>query len=257
MSGLYRRSNVFADVRNMVVSYDTIVASRIPRYFNAFDGAKFFFLPTLEELSKLPYEQLVFKILAEKTQRNFLMDYFDWTKVEISQDDIDPINICNRVYWESLNLPVIEKDILSYMDISFLMTSVGKSFQILCTDTNLDSICLYLGEKVPQEITKGLTTFYNGSVKVHYLIGTPSQLKHSLQKKCFDSYFFEDSDDIDSLISREHPVLSEVLLPGNHVNLSIVDEIEGTKLRDIILKQPLEYYKEKLNLDIHTMNLPI
>lgn len=257
MSSLYRRSTVFAEVKNMVISYDTIVASRLERYFNNNPAARIFFSPTLRDVCILPIPQLVFQLLAEKRNWNFLMDYFDWSKTELSPEDVDPLKICNQVYWEALCMKPIGGDILENPEISGIMTSIGKSFQVLAKDVNLDAIYLYLGVHVPKEIQTGLAMFYGGDIKFKFITGNKNQILGFLQKNMFDSYFFEDSTDVDELLTRHHSNLSEVLLPGNNVNLTIVDEIGGTSLRNPILEYPLERYKEKFNLDVHVMNLPI
>lgn len=256
MPSLYRRSTVFVEVQNMAVSYDTIVATRLERYFFTNKGAGVFFLPTLLDVCKLPVEQLKYKLMEEKSNKNFLLNYFDWSKAELSSE-VNPIRICEKVYWDALCMSPKTNDVLHYGDISHLMTSIGSSFQLLTKDTNLNTIYFYLGFHVPDEIQRGLVSTYQGDIKCTYLKGTRVWLTKFLQTHVCDSYFFEDCTDVDELICRKHPVLSEVLVPGNSVNLTIVDEMQGTKLRDISLEHPLDYYKDELNLDIHSISLPI
>lgn len=257
MPSLYRRSTVFVDIRNMVVSYDAIVASRLERYFSMNPAGRIFFIPELMKVCKLPVHELVFRLMAEKTNRNFLLDYFDWSKVELSPEDVDPMKICQKIYDETLLLNPVPGDVLENGDISPIMTSIGKSFQLLLKDSNLNTLYLYLGFRAPNEIQTGLSRVYNGDVKCSFLKGTALWLTKFLQRNICDSYFFEDCTDIDDMICRKHPVLSEVIVPGNPVNLSAVDELEGTRLRDISLEYPPSYYKDKFNLDIHSISLPI
>lgn len=258
MSALYRRTTVFAWVPTMVVSYDTIVAKRLPEYFKQVPQARTFFTDDLLALCELPVMQLVYKLIDEKTNRNFLLNYFNWKAVELSPDEVDPINICNKVYDTTISLCTSTKrDILKTVSMEDLMTSIGKSFKVLTKDDALDIIYLYLGPRYPNGMEALLRSFYGGTNKIQLLRGTNLFLKSFLQKHICDSYFFEDTSDIEKYAKRRHDNLSEVLVPGNRVNLSIVDEIEGTRLRDLILDEPVEDYRKKYNLDIHILNLPI
>ena len=253
MPSLYRRSIVYADIKNVVVSTDAIVASRLKRYFEEHHGASFFFVESLQKLQELPIEALVCNIMAEKKNHNFLLDYFDWTKVGLD-DDVDPITICNFTYKDILKMPVTDTDILENPDISNLMTGIGKSLHLLCSDKNLDTIYLYQEEYFPEEIIKGLNFFYMGNQKIKYVLGDK---KDFFKDHLCDSYFFEDCDSIDKFICRKHSGLSEVLVPATEPNLTIVDKEKNTCLRLLSTQSPSKYYKENFNLEVHTIGLPI
>lgn len=253
MPALQRRATIYADIQNVVVSTDAIVASRLERYFFENKGAKFFFVKDIDNFKGMPGDVLRMRIMANKKNHNFLLDYFDWTKVSMSSD-IDPMSMCDYIYKEILKMGIIKDDILENPDISAIMTGIGQSFHILCKDKNLNTVYLYQEEYFPEEIIKGLSFFYTGDPKIKFVTGDK---KEFFKDHPCDSYMFEDCVSIDEYICFKHKLLSEVLIPGTDPNLSIIDQEKYTKLRLPSTHFEPNSYKEKFNLEVHTIGLPI
>ena len=253
MPALFRRSVIFADIKNVIVSIDAIVASRIGRFLKENPNYKAFLSDDIVKLSNEPANKLKFIVMADKVNKNFLIDYFNWDVLSLS-DDINPFAICDYIYKELLKMDITEDDVLSDRDLEPLMTSTGMSFRTLSLDTNLDTIYLYQEDCIPEKIYEDLSVIYRGSNKFKFIQGDKGKF---LKDHFCDSYFFEDVNDIDGYIAKKHPRLSEVLIPNASYNLSIVDEVNGLRLRVPSCNMTLQEYKSNFNLDINTIGLPI
>lgn len=254
MSKLFRRSSIFADIKNVIVNTDYIVASRLERYFKEHPEVHIFFTEDLFKLLNIPQKVLKYKIFADKKSHNFLLDYFKWEIIETLGDGVNPITLCEYIYHEVLKLPIITNDVLDNMDISDVMTGIGGSFQILCADNNLDALYLYRDSTITDDIIKGLNFSYSGHQKIKFISGDKQEF---IKDNPCDSYFLEDSLDIDRCLMFKHTKLSEVLVPSCTPNLTIVGQEQSTRLRLLILNMPAEYYQDNFNLAIHTIGLPI
>ena len=253
MPSLFRRSIVFADVKNIIVSIDAIVASRLSIFFKENKDYHFFFNKELDNLSSIPVDELKYQIMASKKNKNFLLDYFNWDCIEVDES-IDPMAICDFTYANILKIPVTDNDILKNPDIESLMSSVGLSLKTLSADKNLSVVYLFLEDYIPSEVSNGLSFIYRGSNKFKFIKGNKETF---LKENMCDTYFLEDISDLDDYILRKHANLSEVLIPNTHYNLSVVDEVEDLKLRTPCTNLTLEKYKEDFNLEVYTMALPI
>lgn len=253
MPALFRRSIIFADIKNVIVSIDAIVTSRMERFLKENPDYKAFLSKDLEKLYQIPVDGLKFNIMANKNNKNFLLDYFNWDTISLS-DNIDPFAICNYIYKKVLEMPVTDDDTLSNPDIECLMTSIGMSFRTLSMDKNLDMIYLYQEDCIPKEVYAGLSFIYRGSNKIKFIRGDKEKF---LKDNVCDSYFFEDVKDLDDYIAFRHAKLSEVLIPNAKYNLSIIKVEDGLRLRTPSCNLKLSEYKSKFNLDVHTIGLPI
>lgn len=253
MSGLFRRSSVFADIQNVVVSTDAIVGSRLKRYFELNSASRLFFIDEIEKLFDVPAHILAQTIMANKKDQLFLIDYFDWSKMSIDED-INPIIICRYIYKSTLELPIVQGDILENPDISGIMTSMGKSFKVLCADANLNNLYLYRNDWITDDIIKGLNFFYFGNNKIKFVSGDKGEF---LKETNIDSYFFEDVEDIDKHILFKHYNTCDVMIPGTSSNLTIIGQEGNTRLRVASTTLTPTDYKNNYNLEVHTIGLPI
>lgn len=253
MPALFRRSVIFADIKNVIVSIDAIVASRIGRFLKENPNYKAFLNNDIVKLSDEPANKLKFIVMADKENKNFLLDYFNWDTLSLS-DDIDPFAICDYIYKEVLKMAITKDDILHERDLEPLMTSTGMSFRTLSVDTNLEMVYLYQEDCIPPKVYEGLSIIYRGSNKFKFIQGDKGKF---LKTHFCDSYFFEDVSDLDTYIAHKHPRLSEVLIPNASYNLSVVDEVDGLRLRTPSCKMNLADYKSKFNLDVNAIGLPI
>lgn len=252
---LFKNTKIFIDVKNMVVSYDAIVAMRLHEYFEENEGSRFFFKDEIEKLMNQNPKSLAQNIMAEKKNDNFLLDYFNWDIVNDERfADINPLKICNQVYDESLRMDdTLSQKVFCAIASGQLMTSISQSFKLLFNDDSLNTIFFYLEDDIPDYITKGLDFFYMSSEKKKYVIGNKGNF---IKENPCDSYFIEVPEDIDRYFAYPHTAPIEVYTPGSGVNTSITETLNGVGLRELTMNEPLGKYKE-YNVNIYTLFLPI
>lgn len=257
MPSLYRRSNIFTDVRNVIIATDAIVAHRWMRYVEKHPETSYFFINEKDWMKKeIPFQQLKTTIMATKENRNFLMDCFNWGCLETHPDEyINPLAICEHLYKEILSMDTSAKeDALNQQDLEPALTGIGASLKNLIKDSNLNELCFYFDNTIPQSVEKKISQYLNGSQKIVFVRGDK---KLFLERHQFDSYFFEDVADIDNCLTKKHSDLIEILVPASANNLTITEWDHSTGLRLIATDKTNNYYHETLHANIFTINLPI
>ena len=251
---LFKNTKIFIDVKNMVVSYDAIVAMKIHEYFENNDGSRFFFKDEIDKLKNQDPKALTQNIMADKKNYNFLLDYFDWDVVNDERFmDINPLEICNRVYEETLQIDDFSQKVFGAIASGHLMTSIAQSFKLLFQDDALSVIYFYLGDNTPDYIIRGLNFFYMSSEKKKYVIGNKADF---IRENPCNSYFIEKPEDIDEYFACPHNDEIEIYIPGSTVNTSVTEAVKGVGLRELTTEEPLSKYKE-YNTNVYTLFLPI
>ena len=121
MPALFRRSVIFADIKNVIVSIDAIVASRIGRFLKENPNYKAFLSDDIVKLSNEPVNKLKFIVMADKENKNFLKIMGIIVVVQICLTsipgvvdflDCEPISIVNWLIIFGLAILIIPFDML-------------------------------------------------------------------------------------------------------------------------------------------------
>lgn len=193
--------------------------------------------------------------LQAKTDVNVLLRYLNWAEIS-KKEDADPVGFCNDLY-DSLLFQEFDKNDRNSPHLKF--TPLADSIQLIAADSSTEGIYVYT--KYPcNHIEREIHEFMR-SDKVHIITGDK---KTFLSDHTFDSYFFEDVDDIE-YISRRHSQRSEVIIPTFPFNVSgykFTNDGEVVYSQDSlykgpILNEPLDKYLSEYNLDIALIDIPI
>ena len=250
MGILFKNSTIFADVKNIVISTDAIVASRLNDFFTHTDGPRFFFIDEIEKFYEINLRMLSQLIIAEKRSDNFLLDYFDWAKCSMNPE-INPYQICNFTYRKILNRDyeyTNDQDIFDTLNISQVMTSIGKSLASMGKDNSINGIYLFMDEDMPDTLIKCLSIFFTGSTNIKIIKGNKKSILGS-DKYNFDIYFLESPDEVELIKNTEKH--QEIFIPNSTSNMTIAETEKGTQFREF------NCHKEKENQTIYVLNLPI
>lgn len=255
MSVLFRRSNFFIELKSILTYSDLYVLERILEwgYANKLDLSIFTSLEN--EYTTIGRDGMKYK-LQSKQEVNFLMDYVDWNFV-VSQCGEDPTMFCNTLYNTMLYQ---EFDIDSKDSPELIMTPLADTIRILTKDSNTESVVIYMAQPCDY-IQKQISTFFQ-SDKITFV----SEDKHDfLSKKSFDSYFFENIEDV-NIITRWHDQRSEVVVPTFSFNVEEYDiDKDGTLVYSpgsffklpILDEEEIPKYLTKYNLDVAFLDIPL
>lgn len=250
---LFKNTNIFIDVKNVVVSFDAIVASRLDEYFANNEGSKYFFINDIDKFKGQDLKALSQLIMAEKNNYNFLLDFFDWAKLTGDFEDTDPVQVCDYIYKEALNMEDKDNKIYCLIGSGYLMTNIAQSFKSLFTDDKLLCIYFYAEEDTPDYIMHGLDFFYMNKKKTQYVTGDRTAF---FKENPMDSYFVETSEEID-LLSFDRPFKIDVCIAGSRYNTSTIEKYEGVDLKSLTTLKPVNVLNSEYNMSIYTMHLPI
>ena len=251
---LFKNSKIFVDVKNCVVSYDAIVASRLDEYFSSNEGSKYFFIKDIDKFKGQQLQALSQLIMEEKNNYNFLLDFFDWSKLTGDFEDTDPTKLCDYIYQEALNMEDKDNELYCMIGSGQLMTKIGQSFKLLLEDDKLVCIYFYVEKGTPDYILHGLDFFYMNKIKTKYITGDKATI---FKENPMDSYFVETSEEID-MLSFERPFKIDVQIAGSKYNTSAIEKFEGVDLKTLSTLEPVSVLEgNKYNMSIYTMLLPI
>lgn len=251
---LFKNTNIFIDIKNMVISYDAIVAMRLFEYFEENEGSDFFFVTEIGELENQRPQALAQNIMAKKNNYNFLLDYFDWSKLRDERlSGINPAKMCDQIYDQILQKDDFNKKVFNQIVSGSLMTSISQSFKLLMDDEKLETIYFYGADDTPEYVIKGLNFFYMNTNKKKYVKGSK---KGFINSGTCNSYFVENPSDVDKYFKCPHNSPVEIYIPGSMSNTNVVEIVENTPLRVFTTDEPLEKYQE-YNVNVYTLFLPI
>lgn len=193
--------------------------------------------------------------LQAKTDVNFLVGYINWDIVS-TLEQADPIGLCYDLYdaclYQEYDIESSDSPIIEFTKLSDTIKSITK-------DNNTESVYVYM--KYPCEYLQSkIETFFRSS-KVHIVSGDKEDF---LKNHTFDSYFFENIDDIE-YIKRWHSERSEVIIPAFPFNVSgydVTKDMEVIYSQDSLFKlpileeNPIEYLKN-YNLDLALIDIPL
>ena len=253
MGVLFRRSKIFIDLKTMFAYTDLYVVERLIElsYKEKLDLTLFTTL--VDEYNELGPDMMKYR-LQSKVYINVLYSYLN---LDIAlQQDTDPYEFCKELY-----------DLLLYQEFDsqdenspiLKMAPLSDSIKLIAKDNNAESICVYMDKDCMY--LRELVSSFMGTTKLTFATGDK---KEFLSQNTFDSYFFENVDDIE-YISRKHKYRSEVIIPSFPFNISGYDfDSNGEPIYTqdslfkfpILDKNPSEYLSE-YNLNIALIDIPL
>lgn len=253
MGVLFRRSKIFIDLKTMLTYTDLYVVERLIELGDSEKLDLSLFTTLVEEYTNLGPDLMKYR-LQSKAYINVLYSYLD-LDIALKQDN-DPYEFCKELYElllyqefdsEDGNSPVLK------------LAPLADSIKLITKDNNAEQICVYMDREC--NYIKDIISSFMGSIKLTFAIGNKEEF---LSQNTFDSYFFENVDDIE-YISRKHPHRSEVIIPTFPFNVSGHDfDSNGEPIYTqdslfkfpILDKNPMEYLSE-YNLNIALIDIPL
>lgn len=256
---LFRRSSFFIDAMNVFFYTDLFLYHELVERMKEDILLKTLFsdkLPVFNTDNRVELDRLVIKSTATKKHQNILCDWVNHNKYIQPQTGENINTMLANLYMDMLVNPVCNE----YMQV----TELGNTIRLVVNDRQVNKIHIYIPFDslfVRQMIFNAL----NGNTSVSIIIGGKENF---LKKNFYDSYMFENIDDVDKCLaieSNKNPnsqLLKEVLIPTYDFNL----EESRTDL-DILLEQ-VTYHKMKLSkssneytsdykLSINTIHVPL
>jgi len=250
---LYKRSNFFIDVFNVMLCIDLFFYHEIKTRINTDDCIKYYFEENLPDVEDTPSNDTYLTILfASKTHQNILYDWIDEEKFleSNSKDAMD--QYLGFLYRDILENPTCDQFIQS--------TGFANTIKILSNDRNVLSITLWLPFQT-DFIMKSLNESFRGYGlnKINIYIG---EKKADAKEFRADAYTFENISDVDKYLRNPHQSLIEVIVPAYEFNM-MVDRTKLEKFyeqvtyRRLRLEEPNSNYREKYNLSINSLSVPV
>lgn len=208
----------------------------------------------LTEYQSIEPEMMRYR-LQSKTNVNFLMNYIDWETIA-KEESADPIEFCDT--WYSMML-YQEFDSTDKNSPKLEFTNLADSLRVLLKDNNVEVMCIYMDYK-SDYIEKQISDFFMSS-KIRIIIGNKEDF---LKNHTFDTYFFEDIDDIE-FIKRWHENRSELIVPTFPFNIEgydispngeVIYSQDSLCKLPILDKNPIEYLSS-YNIDIGMIDIPL
>lgn len=253
MGFLFRRSRFFIDLRTMFAYTDLYVVERLMELGISKKLDLSLFTSLVDEYNKLGPNMMKHRLQA----KNFINVLYSYLNLDIAcKQEGDPYEFCKKLYELLLYQEFDPQDINPPL---LQLTPLSDSIKLLSKDKNTESICVYMDRDC--KYLKNIISSFMGTNKLTYAIGNKRDF---LSQNTFDSYFFEDVDDIE-YISRKHPYTSEVIIPAFPFNVSGYDfDSKGEPVYSqdslfkfpILDKNPTEYLKE-YNLNIALIDIPL
>lgn len=254
MGVLFRRSKFFIDLKTMLAYTDLYVTERLIEYGteNNLDLSLFTTLiPEYESLGP----QLMKERLQAKHEVNVLLSYINWDEV-CMQESADPVGFCNELY-NSLLYQEFEWG--GETSPKLIMTPLADTIQLITKDSNTEEINIYMEDEC--RYLELIISEFMRSDKIKFIHGDK---KEFLSKNEFDSYFFENVDDLEYICHR-HKQRAEVIIPTFPFNVCGYDiDTNGDPVYSqdsfmkttIFSKSPIECLVE-YNFDIALIDIPL
>lgn len=255
MSVLFRRSSFFIDFKTMLTYSDLYVGERLIEHIKESNLDKLLFTRLVNEFSELDEDTMRERLHAKKNV-NFLLDYLNWSIVS-NLEEADPVGFCNDLY-DTLLYQEYDKEDKKSPTISF--TNLANTLRALLKDSNAKEMYIFMEQ--PSSYLQLQTLEYFRSDKIKFV--NHMDKKSFFETKLFDSYFFEDVDDV-QYIQRKHLQRSEVIIPSFPFNVEGYDIDKTGEIvysQDSFLKvpnlneDPLSIL-QKYNLDLALVNIPL
>lgn len=253
MGVLFRRSKIFIDLRTMFAYTDLYVVERLIELGNDEKLDLSLFTTLVDEYTELGPDMMKYR-LQSKAYINVLYSYLN-LDIALKQNN-DPYEFCKELY----NLLLYQEfDIDDENSPVLKLAPLADSIKLIAKDTNAETICIYMDRDCAY-MRESISSFM-GTSKLTFAIGDK---KDFLSQNTFDSYFFENVDDIE-YISRKHVHRSEVIIPTFPFNVSGHDfDSNGEPIYTqdslfkfpILDKNPSEYLSE-YNLNIALIDIPL
>lgn len=199
--------------------------------------------------------ELMKQRLQAKHEVNILLNYIDWDEV-CKQESADPVGFCNELYNSLLYQEFEFGDINSpRLD----MTPLADTIQLITKDINTEEIDIYMEDQC--QYLESIISEFMRSEKVKFVHGNKQDF---LRQNEFDSYFFENVDDLEYICHR-HKQRAEVIIPTFPFNVCGYDyDKNGEPIYSqdsfmkttIFPKTPIECLNE-YNFDIALIDIPL
>lgn len=253
MGVLFRRSRIFMDLRTMFAYTDLYVVERLIELVDERKLDLSLFTTLADEYKELGPDMMRQRLQAKK----FLNVLYGYLNMDIAcKQEGDPYEFCKELYEVLLYQ---EYDPQEEYSPSLQLTPLSDSIKLLAKDKNAESIYIYMDREC--HYMRHIVSSFMGTNKVNFVIGNKEEF---LKENTFDSYFFENVDDIE-YISRKHEYRSEVIIPAFPFNVTGYDCDENGEIiysQDsmfkfpILDKNPVEYLEE-YNLNIALIDIPL
>ena len=180
MGLLFRRSNVFIDLRTMFAYTDLYVVERLIELCDSKKLDISLFTTLVDEYTELGPDMMKYRLQAKR----FINVLFNYLNLDIAcKQDNDPYEFCEELYELLLYQEFDPQGIYSPV---IKLTPLSDSINLLAKDNNAESICIYMDREC--NYLKDIVSSFMGTTKLSFVFGNK---KDFLSKHSFDSYFFE------------------------------------------------------------------
>lgn len=194
----------------------------------------------------------IIRLTSNKFNKYILEDWIDREKFLSVNDTETYISFILENTYDMLTNPKCKE---------FLQLSeFGHAMRMILGDTNSEKLVLYSPFK-SQFIEDNISEVFLGynMEKISMYIGTKNNQASEFQA---DTYAFEDTSDIDNYLRIKHENLIEVLIPSYEFNMKedrsdlekLIEQVTFQRLR---LEEPDIDYKDKYNLSVNTIPVPV
>lgn len=250
---LYRRSSFFIDIFNVIFYTDLFLFHEIIERMKTDECIKYYFEEGIPQIEPTQHnDQWVMHETSSKNHQIILRDWIDEKKFLASnpKTKLDPF--IYALFEDMLTQPICGE----YMQT----TGFANALRILMGDDKLNTIYLYMPFE-SQPVVDNLLDFFTGYgvERIQLVTG-----KKDPESKPFqvDSFVLENVRDVDMYLRRKHSKPTEVLIPAYNFNLAkdrdhLEQMVEQVLFQRLQLEEENMNYREKYNLLINTINVPI